>query len=105
MDDAALARIERDPNYIQLVKARKSFGWTLTIIMLVIYYGYIALVAFTPTVLAIKIAGSITVGLALGVAIILAAILLTGIYVLRANSQYDDLTKAIVNAAAMGGKK
>ncbi len=72
--------------------------------MLVIYYGFIALVAFAPGVIAIKLAGSITIGLVLGVAIILSAIILTGIYVLRANAQYDELTKAIVNANAMGGK-
>jgi uncharacterized membrane protein (DUF485 family) len=104
MDDTAIARIERDPNYIKLVSERKSFGWTLAIMMLVIYYGYIAVVAFWPSVIAIPLSGSITVGIVLGVAIILAAIILTGIYVLRANTQYDDLTKAIVDAALSGGK-
>lgn len=104
MDDATLARIQRDPNYIQLVQIRKSFGWTLTIIMLVIYYGYIALVAFAPEVIATKVAGSITVGIILGAALIVISIVLTGIYVLRANSTYDDLTKAIVNANVLGGK-
>ena len=105
MDDRILARIESDPNYLRLVKERKSFGWTLTIIMLVLYYGYIALVAFDPTMIAAKLSGSITIGIVLGVALILAAIILTGIYVLRANSVYDDLTKAIVDANAMGGRK
>jgi uncharacterized membrane protein (DUF485 family) len=105
MDESALGRIEADPNYIELVRSRKSFGWTLSIIMLVIYYGFIALVAFFPDVIAAKVAGSITIGLVLGVAIILSAILLTGIYVVRANGRYDDLTKAIVNANLTGGKK
>jgi uncharacterized membrane protein (DUF485 family) len=105
MDDAALKRIQSDPNYIKLVSERKSYGWTLTIIMLVVYYGYIALVAFAPSVIGIKIAGVITIGLVLGAAIIVFAIFLTGIYVLRANAQYDDLTKAIVNANVTGGKK
>jgi uncharacterized membrane protein (DUF485 family) len=104
MDDAGIRRIQHDPNYIKLVNERKSFGWTLAIIMLVIYYGFIALVAFAPTVIAIKLFGSITIGLVLGLAIILAAIVLTGVYVLRANAEFDDLTKAIVNANAMGGK-
>jgi uncharacterized membrane protein (DUF485 family) len=104
MDAATLARIQRDPNYIELVRARKSFGWTLTIIMLAIYYGYIALVAFFPDVIATKVAGSITIGLFLGAALIVISIALTGIYVLRANSQYDDLTKAIVDAHRSGGK-
>jgi uncharacterized membrane protein (DUF485 family) len=105
MDDRALARIESDPNYIRLVKERKSFGWTLTMVMLVLYYGYIALVAFDPSMIAAKLAGSITIGLVLGVALILVSIILTGVYVLRANSQYDDLTQAIVAANAKGGPK
>jgi uncharacterized membrane protein (DUF485 family) len=41
----------------------------------------------------------------LGVAIILASILLTGIYVIRANSEYDDLTDAVVSAAQKGGQR
>jgi uncharacterized membrane protein (DUF485 family) len=105
VDDSQIARIQRDPNYIELVSERKSFGWTLAIIMLVIYYGYIALVAFFPSFIAIKATSSITVGLYLGVAIILSAIVLTGIYVMRANSRYDDLTAAIISANATGAKK
>jgi uncharacterized membrane protein (DUF485 family) len=105
MDDAVVKRIENDPNYIKLVTERNSFAWMLSIIMLVIYYGFIALVAFAPTVIAVKLFGSITVGLVLGLAIILAAIVLTGVYVLRANAEFDDLTKAIVNANAVGGKQ
>ena len=105
MDDAVVKRIENDPNYIKLITERNSFAWMLSIIMLVIYYGFIALVAFAPTVIAVKLFGSITVGLVLGLAIILAAIILTGVYVLRANAEFDDLTKAIVNANAVGGKR
>ena len=104
MDQMSLSRIERDPNYLKLVSERKSLGWTLAVITLVMYYGYIAIVAFAPSVIAVPLFGSITVGIVLGVAIILASILLTGIYVLRANSEYDDLTNAIVNSNRRGGK-
>ncbi|MGA2487322.1 MAG: DUF485 domain-containing protein [Roseiarcus sp.] len=104
MDEQTVKRIQSDPNYIKLVAERKSFGWTLAIITLVIYYGYIALVAFAPGVIAAPVWGAITVGIIVGAAIIVASIVLTGIYVSRANSHYDELTKAIVNAAAMGGK-
>jgi uncharacterized membrane protein (DUF485 family) len=105
MDVSTLRRIEADPNYQKLVSERKSFGWTLAIITLVIYYGYIAIVAFAPDIIAQKVFGDITVGIIMGLAIILASILLTGIYVIRANSQYDDLTAAIANAVKTGGKK
>ena len=105
MDVSTLRRIEADPNYQKLVSERKSFGWTLAIITLVLYYGYIAIVAFAPQTIATRVWGDITIGLLMGVALILLSIILTGIYVLRANSQYDDLTRAIVNAAKIGGKK
>jgi uncharacterized membrane protein (DUF485 family) len=104
MDEKMLARIEGDPNYQALVKERSSFGWTLAIITLVLYYGYIGIVAFAPATIAVKLSGSITIGIVLGAALILLSILLTGIYVLRANSRYDDLTRAIV-ASATGGVK
>ena len=105
MDVSTLRRIEADPNYQKLVSERKSFGWTLAIITLVLYYGYIAIVAFAPQTIATRVWGDITIGIIMGVALILLSIILTGIYVLRANSQYDDLTRAIVNAAKIGGKK
>jgi len=105
MDVSTLRRIEADPNYKKLVSERKTFGWTLAIITLILYYGYIAVVAFAPTTIATRVWGDITIGIIMGVALILMSILLTGIYVLRANSQYDDLTRAIVSAAKIGGKK
>lgn len=105
MDVSTLNRIKADPNYQKLVSKRKSFGWTLAIITLATYYGYIAIVAFAPALIATKVSGDITIGIIMGVALILLSILLTGIYVLRANSEYDDLTSAIVNAARIGGKK
>jgi uncharacterized membrane protein (DUF485 family) len=105
MDQVSLRRIENDPNYQRLVSERRSLGWTLAIITLIMYYGYIAIVAFAPSVIAVPLFGSITVGIVLGVAIILASILLTGIYVVRANAEYDDLTNAIVNASRTGGKR
>ena len=96
MDDNAITRIENSSRFVELVTARRSFGWTLTILMLVIYYGFIALVAFAPATIGAKVGGSVTVGLVLGIAVILSAVILTGIYVLRANGTYDDMTAAIV---------
>ena len=105
MDNNTLSRIQNDPNYKALVSERTSFGWTLAILTLVLYYGYIAIVAFSPETIAVKVSGNITVGIILGVGLILISIILTGIYVLRANSRYDRLTQAIVQAASAGGRK
>ena len=105
MDDKTLKRIQSDPNYIKLVAERRSFGWTLAIITLVLYYGYIALVAFAPERHRDHRCPAPSPSASCSASrIIVASIVLTGIYVLRANTHYDELTKAIVNAAATGGK-
>ena len=105
MDDSSVTRIQNNPAFTELVNTRKSFAWTLTILMLVIYFGYIALVAFAPGLIGVPIGGSVTWGLALGIAVIFSAILLTGIYVWRANSSFDEMTRAIVATNASGARK
>ncbi len=98
LSETRVDRIRRNPDFIELTRSRKSFGWTLTIIMLLIYYGYIALVAYQKPLIAQPLFGSITVGLVLGIGVILSAIILTGVYVLRANSTYDELSRRIIAA-------
>ena len=67
--------------------------------MLVIYFGFIFLVAFAPAFLATPVSGVITLAFPLGLFVIVSAIAITGIYVLRANGQFDRLTRQIVEGA------
>jgi uncharacterized membrane protein (DUF485 family) len=77
-----------------LVRQRAKFAWTLSILMLVIYFGFILLVAFAKPLLATKIGGGVTsLGIVIGLGVILSAFVLTGIYVQRANSRFDELTR------------
>jgi uncharacterized membrane protein (DUF485 family) len=95
MDDAQLARIAEDPRYRRLVKRRNRFTWILTGVMLAAYFGYILLIAFDKEFLARPIsAGAVTsIGIPLGLGVILLAIALTGIYVRRASRHFDpDVT-------------
>ena len=83
------------------MRERSGFGWTLTIIMLVIYYGFILLVAFGKGFMATKIGGGVTsIGMLIGLGVIVSAVVLTGIYTQRANSRYDDLTEKLRRALA-----
>ena len=92
-----LARIEQDPNYKELVRRRSSLGWMLSAIMLVIYFGFILLVAYAPKFLGTPIGtGVTTIGIPIGLSVIVLAFLLTGIYVRKANSSYDTLIRKIV---------
>jgi len=96
MDDDLTARIVKDPRYQQLKSRRSRFGWLLAVAMLVVYYGFILLVAFNKPLLATRLGeGVTTVGMPLGLGVIVFTILITGIYVRRANREYDDLTEQI----------
>ena len=96
MDTPLADRIAADPNY-QLLKSKRSrFGWTLAIIMLIVYYGYVLLIAFGKELLATPIGNSvITWGIPAGFGVIVFTILITSVYILRANSEFDELTEKV----------
>ena len=100
MDVSSHEKIEQDPNFQELVRRRSSLGWTLALIMLIIYFGFILLVAYAPKFLGIPIGtGVTTIGIPIGLLVIVSAFLLTGIYVSKATSQYDPLIRKIVGAS------
>lgn len=97
MTDPVVARITRNPKYKELTSKRSSFGWFLAILMLVVYYGYIALIAFNKEFLAQPLGtGVTTIGVPIGMGVIVFTIIITGIYVRRANTEYDALTAQIL---------
>ena len=93
--DPQIDRIVRSPQFQQLVAERTRFGWILTILMLVVYFGFIGLIAFDKALLAVKVGGTASLGLFLGVFVILFAFVLTGIYVVRANTRFDALSETL----------
>ena len=95
---ASALEIEKNPKFQELVATRKSLGWSLSVLMLAIYFGFILLVAFDKSFLGQPISGEgvTTIGIPIGLAVIISAFVLTGIYVVRANARYDELTRQIV---------
>jgi uncharacterized membrane protein (DUF485 family) len=101
MSDPVVDKIQRNPKYLELRKKRNAFGWGLTLLMMVVYYGYIALIAFNKPFLAQPIgAGVISLGIPIGMGVIVFTVLITAIYVRRANSEFDDLTTDILKDAS-----
>ena len=101
MTDPIVAKIEANPKYHELRRKRSTFGWLLTIIMMVVYYGYIALIAFNKPFLAQPIGAGVTsLGIPIGMGVIIFTIIITGIYVRRANGEYDRLTAEILKEAS-----
>lgn len=97
MIDPVIARIRAHPEYQTLRRRRNRLGWTLTIVMLLVYYGFIALIAFDKAFLAQPVgAGVTTVGIPMGLGVIVFTVLIVGYYVYRANSEFDSVTARIL---------
>ncbi len=94
---ALIEKVKRDPEFLALERRRSRFAWSLSAAMVAIYFGFILVVAFAPDVLAIPLGtGTTTLGIPLGVGVILSAFVLTGLYVHRANTDFDVATQRII---------
>jgi len=99
MQDDLIQRVVSHPKYQELKAKRSSFGWTLTWAMMIVYYGFIGLIAFDKSFLAQKMgSGVTTIGIPIGFGVIVFTVIITAIYVRRANNEYDDLTAEITKA-------
>ncbi|BCM88237.1 inner membrane protein YjcH [Abditibacteriota bacterium] len=79
-----------DPELMALVKRKAALSRTLTLIMFCTYFGFVALLAFAPDVLSARV-GAATLGIPVGIGLIVLAWVLTGIYVRWANGAYDEV--------------
>ena len=92
--------IEQNPKYQELVRRRRTLSLTLSAIMMIIYFGFILVVPYLPGVLGQHLGtGVTTIGIPIGILVIVAAFILTGIYVRKANAVFDTLTQEIVKEA------
>jgi uncharacterized membrane protein (DUF485 family) len=97
MEEDLAKRIAAHPRYQELKAKRTSLGWWLTLAGVLAYYGFILLVAFNKPLLSQRIGNGVTtLGMPLGVAVIVFTIIITWVYIRRANSEFDSLTEQIV---------
>ncbi|WP_280191304.1 DUF485 domain-containing protein [Delftia sp. PS-11] len=100
MTDPVVDKIQRHPKYQELRSKRNRLGLFLTVLMLVVYYGYIALIAFDKSFLAQPMGAGVTsIGIPIAIGVIVFSVLITGFYVRRANGEYDKLTQDILKDA------
>ena len=96
MQNDLVAKLQANPNYQKLVAERSRFGWTLTLLMILVYYGFILLTAFGKGLLSTPIGSGVTTwAIPIGLFVIVFTVIITGIYVYRANHQFDELTARI----------
>jgi len=101
MDTKKTAAIAASAAYTQLKRRRNKLGGILTLIVLAIYYGWIALIAFNREFLAQRTGeGVTTIAVPIGISVIIVMVILTGIYVVAANKTYDALIEQVKKEAA-----
>jgi uncharacterized membrane protein (DUF485 family) len=101
MSDPVVASILANPKYRILKAKRNAFGWSLTLLMMVVYYGFIALIAWNKGFLSQALgSGVTTIGVPIGFGVIIFTIAITAIYVHRANGEFDRLTREILDEVA-----
>lgn len=96
MEDDLVQKIQPNAKYQQLVARRSRFGWTLGWMMMVVYYGFVLLIAFDKEMMSRKLgAGVMTRGMPIALIVIIFTVAMTGIYVVRANGEFDTLNAQI----------
>lgn len=95
-------KIQNNPNYLKLVNQRNKLGWTLSAVVMVMYFSFILMIAYAPSILTdpIAVGSVIPQGMFIGVGIILASCITTGIYVYIANNTFDPIVLKIVEEAS-----
>lgn len=92
-------QIYEDPKFHELEKKRGRFSWLLALIMLSNYFTFILIIAFSPDIFATPLSEHtvITWGIPIGILVIFISFLLTGIYVWRANREFDQIRQELIN--------
>ena len=100
MNDPVIEKIQRNPAYLQLRSKRNRLGGVLTLLMLIVYYGYVALIAFDKEFLAQTLgSGVTTLGIPIALFVIVFTVVITLFYIRRANNEFDQMTQQILKDA------
>jgi uncharacterized membrane protein (DUF485 family) len=106
MNQSLYAQIRANPKFQELVARRGRLAWTLSAIVLVLFYGLVLIVAFKPALIGERVAegSTLTVGVAAGLFMFVFFWLLTALYVRKANGEFDAITRDIIDATKETGK-
>ena len=101
MSISMYAHIRRNPRVTELVAKRTRFAGILAAIVLIVFYGFVLLVAFAPELIGKRLfeGSNLTFGILAGLLQFIFFWILTLMYVRRANGEFDDINKELVKAA------
>ncbi|WP_374665156.1 DUF485 domain-containing protein [Acinetobacter sp.] len=94
MDERQVEQILQNPKFKEMVARKSRLSWTLTIIMLVVYVGFMLLVGYNKEFLMSSVSGGVTtIGMPLGLSIIVLSFVLCAVYSYIANNTLDSLNQ------------
>ncbi|HSV29600.1 MAG TPA: DUF485 domain-containing protein [Candidatus Omnitrophota bacterium] len=98
MSDQTYERVVNHPKFAELTAKRNSFSLVLSLIVLGVYYTFVLVAALKPALFSAPVFEGVTwpMGLAAGFVIQMFAFAMTGVYVARANSEFDALNRTII---------
>ena len=92
-------RIERSPEFQELVRKRRSFGLPATIFFLAYYMGFILLAGYAPDFMASSVYEGLTVGYCLALTQFVMVFVLGIMYLRKSDRDYDPLAARVVQMA------
>jgi len=95
-------RIERSPEFQELVRKRRSFVLPATIFFLAYYMGFILLTGYAEDFMASSVYEGLTVGYCLALTQFVMVFALGIMYLRRADRDYDPLAQRVVDMAEGG---
>jgi uncharacterized membrane protein (DUF485 family) len=85
--------------------ARWRIAVTLTVAMMVVYFGFVLLVAFDKPLLGTTLMPGLSLGILLGALVIVVAWVLTWIYISWANAHYDSSVDGLRTPGEVEGRR
>ncbi|XXQ67500.1 DUF485 domain-containing protein [Neisseriaceae bacterium B1] len=99
-------KVLANPKFQAMARQKSIVGWTFSAIMFFVYVAFIVIIGADPALFAQKVSesGVTTVGIYVGVFVIVFSFLITLVYVSLANGRYENLTQEVIQEV-MGEKK
>jgi uncharacterized membrane protein (DUF485 family) len=85
------------PGFDDYLRRRRRFIWSLTWLMLAVYFGYILTLAYRPDLVAVKLQAGLptSLGIPVGFGMLLFTFCLVAVYVWKANTVFDRMVNDI----------
>ena len=98
MDQQTAQRVLSHPKFQEMARKKSVLGWSFSALMLFVYVVFILFIGFSPESFGVPVSpGSVTTGgIYVGLFVILFAFAITGIYVHKANGEFEKMTQQVV---------